>query len=231
MVKKTSLLLYEKEKNLNMILEEQIFKTGHYDIQATVNQTKLTELLDSFKPSILILNFDGLSTDLKNAIQSFTTKNKNSSIIGYHTGDLPCFKFNNSNLKTLTKPFKIIKLLEVLKKIKTSKVSLKKDISITSHLKFICSKRVLYNLKTHKKEHLTEKENNLLFYFYNHKNIEINKNELLNEIWGFSETIKTHTLETHIYRLKLKLRRLEPNLPFTLYNRSGLYIMKFNKNN
>lgn len=230
MVKKTSLLLYEKEKNLNRILEEQIFKTGHYNIQATVNEAKLKELLASFKPNILILNFDSLSTDLENAIQNFTTKNKNSSIIGYHSNDLPCFKFNNSDIKTLTKPFKIINLLEELKKIKTSKVLLKEDISIIDHLKFIYSKRVLYNLKTHNKEHLTEKENDLLFYFYNNKNIEINKNELLNEIWGFSETIKTHTLETHIYRLKLKLRRLEPNLPFTLSNRSGLYIMRFDKN-
>ena len=97
-----------------------------------------------------------------------------------------------------------------------------------SHLKFLPRERSLLNLKTQNKEHLTEKENQLLFYFYANKNIEITRNNLLNTIWGLSDTINTHTLETHIYRLKLKLNKLEPNLSFSLSNQNGLYLMQFN---
>ena len=229
MLKKTSLLLYEKQKKLNLILEEQLFKTGLYDIHTTVNQTRVKVLLDSLKPNILILNFDDLSSELSNTVQNFKDENNYSQIIGYHNKHLTGFKISNSEIKLLSKPFKIITLLEEVRKMINSKCLLTNDILITDHLKFIYSKRILYSLKTKQKEHLTEKENDLLLYFYNHKDIEINKIELLNQIWGFTESIETHTLETHIYRLKLKLRRLEPNLPFTLSNKKGLCIMRFNK--
>ena len=86
---------------------------------------------------------------------------------------------------------------------------------------------VRINLKTKNKEHLTEKENKLLLHFYINKNIEITKNNLLNVIWGISENINTHTLETHIYRLKQKLYNVEPQLSFQLSNNNGLYAMQF----
>ena len=95
------------------------------------------------------------------------------------------------------------------------------------HLKFLPYEKVLVNLKTQQKEHLTEKENKLLFYLYDNKNIEITKNVLLSSIWGISESINTHTLETHIYRLKQKLYKLEPKSPFLLTNNNGLYSFKF----
>ena len=62
------------------------------------------------------------------------------------------------------------------------------------HIIFSPSKKTISNLETNYTEHLTEKENNLLIYFYNKKNEEILKKDLLIKIWGFSEKINTHTL-------------------------------------
>ena len=146
MLKKTSLLLYEKQKKLNLILEEQFFKTGLYDIHTTVNQTKVKVLLDSLKPNILILNFDDLSSELNNNVQNFKAENNHSQIIGYHNKDLTGFKINNSEIKLLSKPFKIITLLEEVRKMINSKCLLTNDILITDHLKFIHSRRILYSL-------------------------------------------------------------------------------------
>ena len=70
---------------------------------------------------------------------------------------------------------------------------------------------------------MTEKENYLLHYLYDKRNEELTKNDLLINIWGITEEINTHTLETHIYRLKQKLFKLEPNLSFSLINNNGLY--------
>ena len=67
----------------------------------------------------------------------------------------------------------------------------------------------------------------MLFYLYTNKNIEITKNHLLNEIWGVSNNINTHTLETHVYRLRQKLYKLAPELSFLLSNENGSYTMKF----
>ena len=70
-------------------------------------------------------------------------------------------------------------------------------------------------------------KNNLLIYFFNKKNVELLKRDLLTNIWGVSNEINTHRLETHIYRLKQKLLKLESNLSFSLVNRNGLYCMKY----
>ena len=96
------------------------------------------------------------------------------------------------------------------------------------HIVFSPSKKTISNLKTNYTEHLTEKENNLLIYFYNKKNEEIKKKDILTKIWGFSEKINTHTLETHIYRLKQKLNKIDKNLSLSLRNKKGLYYLKYN---
>ena len=78
---------------------------------------------------------------------------------------------------------------------------------------------------------MTEKENSLLIYFFDRKNVEILKKDLLTNIWGVSDGINTHTLETHVYRLKQKLNKLDSNLSFSLVNKNGLYCLKYNDHN
>ena len=101
---------------------------------------------------------------------------------------------------------------------------------LTTHIIFSPSKKIVSNLETKKIEHLTEKENSLLIYFLIERT-EILKKDLLTNIWGVSNQINTHTLETHIYRLKQKLNKLEPNLSFSLINKNGLYCLKYNDYN
>ena len=95
------------------------------------------------------------------------------------------------------------------------------------HIVFSPSKKIISNLEKGITEHLTEKENNLLIYFFNKKNVDVFKRDLLTNIWGFSNEINTHTLETHIYRLKQKLLKLDSNLSFSIVNKNGLYCMKY----
>ena len=101
-------------------------------------------------------------------------------------------------------------------------------ITLMKHIEFSPNKKTLYNRNTKKILRLTEKENYLLHYLYNKKDLELTKNDLLTNIWGVTEKINTHTLETHLYRLKQKLFKLEPNLSFSLINKNGLYSLKYN---
>ncbi len=52
---------------------------------------------------------------------------------------------------------------------------------------------------------LTEKETNILKYLYRAGGKPIRREELLYEVWGYNSGVTTHTLETHIYRLRQKI--------------------------
>jgi DNA-binding response OmpR family regulator len=59
-----------------------------------------------------------------------------------------------------------------------------------------------------KKVRLTEKETNILKYLYRAGTKPVARDTLLAEVWGYNAQVTTHTLETHIYRLRQKI---EPN--------------------
>ena len=52
---------------------------------------------------------------------------------------------------------------------------------------------------------LTDKETNILKYLYRAGGKAVAREELLSEVWGYNAGVTTHTLETHIYRLRQKI--------------------------
>ncbi len=54
---------------------------------------------------------------------------------------------------------------------------------------------------------LTDKESAMLKFFYRAGEKIISRDVLLSEVWGYSSGVNTHTLETHIYRLRQKMER------------------------
>jgi DNA-binding response OmpR family regulator len=59
-----------------------------------------------------------------------------------------------------------------------------------------------------RKIRLTEKESAILKFLYRAGGKPVPRQTLLNEVWGYNSAVTTHTLETHIYRLRQKI---EPN--------------------
>jgi DNA-binding response OmpR family regulator len=57
------------------------------------------------------------------------------------------------------------------------------------------------------KVHLTEKESSILRYLYRAGRRPVSRDTLLQEVWGYNSGVTTHTLETHIYRLRQKIER------------------------
>jgi DNA-binding response OmpR family regulator len=58
---------------------------------------------------------------------------------------------------------------------------------------------------TGRRIHLTEKETAILTYLHRAGARVVPRDELLGEVWGYSSAVSTHTVETHIYRLRRKL--------------------------
>ncbi len=225
MEKKLSILVYEKEKHLNSILFQQILDTFNYEPHSVYDQIKLFELVNKKKFDICILNIDNIVSKLETFFDIISNKNQNTHIIGYYDELINNNITNNIKIILLKKPFRLKDLLDKLDDIKLIKNESNKII-LMKHIEFLPNKKILINLVTEVSLHLTEKENTLLNYLYNNRHLKLTKNDLLTNIWGITEEINTHTLETHMYRLKQKLLKLEPNLTFLLINENGLYSLK-----
>ena len=78
-------------------------------------------------------------------------------------------------------------------------------------------------LRDKKKTKLTEKELQLIL-FLNKKNSPQNITTLQNEIWGYKESLETHTVETHIYRLRKKIEKDFSDKNFINSNKEGYFL-------
>jgi DNA-binding response OmpR family regulator len=72
-----------------------------------------------------------------------------------------------------------------------------------------------------KKIRLTEKETNILKYLYRAGEKPVSREELLAEVWGYNAGVTTHTLETHVYRLRQKIENDPANSKLLLTEAGG----------
>ena len=68
---------------------------------------------------------------------------------------------------------------------------------------------------------LTEKENYILKFLYKNLGNIISRETLLHEVWGYNSKVTTHTLETHIYRLRQKIEDDPSNACFLITEPGG----------
>jgi DNA-binding response OmpR family regulator len=73
-----------------------------------------------------------------------------------------------------------------------------------------------------KKVRLTEKETAILRFLYRAGQSPVSRETLLQEVWGYNSGVTTHTLETHIYRLRQKIEKDAAN-PEILVTEAGGY--------
>ncbi|MBL8708473.1 MAG: response regulator transcription factor [Rhodospirillaceae bacterium] len=67
--------------------------------------------------------------------------------------------------------------------------------------------KMLVDEKANKKIRLTEKETAILKYLYRAARQAVSREVLLGEVWGYNAGVTTHTLETHVYRLRQKIEK------------------------
>ena len=69
---------------------------------------------------------------------------------------------------------------------------------------------------------LTEKETNILRFLFSQGDVTVARETLLHEVWGYNAQVTTHTLETHIYRLRQKIES-NPSTAKLLLTEDGGY--------
>ncbi|MFP4125141.1 MAG: response regulator transcription factor [Alphaproteobacteria bacterium] len=82
--------------------------------------------------------------------------------------------------------------------------------------------KMLIDEARQRKVHLTEKETAIVKFLYRVGDRAIPRDQLLDEVWGYNAGVTTHTLETHIYRLRQKIEA-SPEQPSLLVTEPGGY--------
>ncbi|MEE1561607.1 MAG: response regulator transcription factor [Alphaproteobacteria bacterium] len=83
------------------------------------------------------------------------------------------------------------------------------------------SAKLLVDNETNKKVRLTDKETAILKYLYRSGDRVVGRDVLLDEVWGYNAGVTTHTLETHVYRLRQKIERDPSNARILLTEPGG----------
>jgi hypothetical protein len=186
-----------------------------------INFSSLYEILYEIKHDLLfdIKNYDNEDSLLKNQNLNL----KNSLIISKSYKNLLSIKdLSKANFFDLNLlPMSLTKLIELINiqliKLKfnnQSKINIR-DYELNLNSKFI-SKSDL-NLK------LTEKEIGIILYL-NESNNDHLVHDLQKNIWGYSADMETHTVETHIYRLRKKIADKFNDENFILSGQNGYFI-------
>ena len=229
MVKKRNTILFCSE---NYVFTDTIFpqikrEFGLKDLQ--IEKLEKTHLLLSYDFTdvlIIIVDFEEKSISFQNLFQNLRRSHGSVPIIFICTKDV---YLKGSVIKHpkiidwLVKPFRVeeffLKVMSVLEDyISADKI----NINIEGYE---------YDLKINtlidesgKKIKLTEKEVKVLSYLSKSGGMLVAKETLLRAIWGYRQNITTHTLETHIYRLRRKLEKT-PDKPSLIVSGSGGYML------
>jgi DNA-binding response OmpR family regulator len=120
------------------------------------------------------------------------------------------------------KPFRIVELIARLHaQLRVFDSSVDAVFSIGSYT-FRPSKKLLADPKKKQRIHLTNKEVELLRFLHRTENCVVSRQSLLHEVWGYNTAATTHTLETHIYRLRQKIE-VDPTVCRLLVTMPGGY--------
>lgn len=107
----------------------------------------------------------------------------------------------------VTKPFRLAVLLARLRAQLRQHEQSEDAVFTIGPYTFKPSAKLLVDEEANRKIRLTEKETSILKYLYRSGERTVGRDTLLGEVWGYNAGVTTHTLETHVYRLRQKIER------------------------
>jgi len=205
------LLIVDDDAYLRTSLRQQFVAEGFNNIFDVGSATGLNTALKEANPDLILLDIqmpDGNGVEIckrlrregfAKPIVMLTAKNTESDIIeGLEAG---------AN-DYVTKP---LRMGELLARVHTQLRQFKAldDARFEmADLNFVPANKMLHKMECGRMQALTEKETTILKFLYRAFPESVTKDELLTEVWGLQNGLTTHTLETHIYRLRQKIGRL-----------------------
>ncbi|CBI77007.1 two-component response regulator [Bartonella clarridgeiae 73] len=204
-----TLLIVEDDNDLRPILVEQLQIHKEFKVlQAKTAEIGITiaqkENVDLAIFGIELPDFDG-----REAVKKLRSQGFRAPIIMITNCDTDCDTILGLKMGAndyVTKPFRFSVLLARIR-VQLRQYEHNEDaIFYIGPYTFKTREKLLIDQQNNEVR-LTEKEAAILKYLYETRNQNVNRETLLEHIWGYNANIITHTLETHIYRLRKKIEK------------------------
>ena len=164
----------------------------------------LFNIIENINKNNFIVILDNISLD--KLIKNKTILNNYLFIIGEISIDMASqLSINYINYEIINEPMNILLLHEKLKNLIDQKNSALSEIKKYKKFNYSSSLKTIYVGEI--SLYLTDKENEIFQILLDNKNISLSKKQLLSKVWNYNEDIDTHTLETHIYTLRQKIKK------------------------
>jgi DNA-binding response OmpR family regulator len=222
--RRTTILIVDDDDDLREALAEQIELQDDLAVAHAANAAEGVDAAQDSKVALILLDVNLPDMDGREACKMMRRNGVRAPIVMLTAADGESdtvLGFDSGANDYVAKPFKFSVLLARIRAhLRTFEQSEDAAFQIGPY-EFRPSMKVLVN-QQQKKIRLTEKETNILKYLYRNGAKPVGREELLREVWGYNSNVTTHTLETHVYRLRQKI---EPDAqsPRLLLTETGGY--------
>jgi DNA-binding response OmpR family regulator len=219
-----NILIVDDDAELRDALVEQLGLHEEFDAVAVDTGSKGVQAAKAGQIDLVIMDVSLPDIDGREAVRILRKNGFKAPIImltGHNTDSDTILGLESGANDYVAKPFRFAVLLARIRaQLRQHEASEDAVFSIGPYT-FRPSSKLLLNTKGNKVR-LTEKETAILRFLYRAGQRPVSRETLLQEVWGYNSGVTTHTLETHIYRLRQKVER-DAASPAILVTEAGGY--------
>ena len=218
------ILIVDDDPELRDALTERLSLHEEFEAVAVENGSKGVQAAKVGQIDLVIMDVGLPDIDGREAARLLRKNGFRAPIImltGYNTDSDTILGLESGANDYVTKPFRFAVLLARIRAQLRQHEASEDAIFTIGPYTFRASSKLLLNPKGNKVR-LTEKETSILRYLYRACEQPVPRETLLGDVWGYNSGVTTHTLETHIYRLRQKIEK-DAAAPAILITEAGGY--------
>lgn len=218
------ILLVDDDEDLREALSEQLVTTEDFDVFEAGDGQGAMERAKEAIYDLIILDVGLPDTDGRELCRLMRKQGVKSPILmltGHDSDADTILGLDAGANDYVIKPFKFPVLLARIRAQLRQHEQSEDAVFVLGPYTFKPAMKILVT-EDERKIRLTEKETNILKFLYRSNDGVVPRDILLHEVWGYNAGVTTHTLETHIYRLRQKIEP-DPSNARLLVTESGGY--------
>ena len=219
-----TILLVDDDNDLREMLVEQLSLYEEFMVLQEETATKGIQAARAGVIDLLIVDVGLPDMDGREAVKILRKSGFKAPVImltGHDTDSDTILGLEAGANDYVTKPFKFAVLLARIRAQLRQHEQSEDATFVVGPYTFKPSQKLLID-GSGSKIRLTEKESAIIKYLYRADRKVVTRDTLLEEVWGYNSGVTTHTLETHVYRLRQKIER-DPSNAVILVTESGGY--------